>query len=288
MTEDFVVNQLKTLSLLVLLSGLLVVAGRALGGSQGAAWATLLAVALNLGGWWFSDRLVLATSSAVPLSPEEAPGVHDLLAQLAAREGMPMPAVYLIPEDAPNAFATGRDPAHAVVAVTEGLLRTLPPDALRGVLAHELAHIRNRDTLAMALAASLAAAIGFLADMARWGALLGGGRGDEDQPSPWAGLLLALLLPFAALLVRMAVSRTREFEADASAARMTGQPLALADALARLEREAVRSPMAHVSPSSAHLYIVDPLRAGAWFENLFRTHPPMDERIRRLERLATP
>ncbi|MBM3259631.1 MAG: M48 family metalloprotease [Candidatus Sericytochromatia bacterium] len=279
-------NQIKTLILLVLLSGLLVVAGRSLGGSNGAAIGLVLALAMNLGSWWFSDRIVLATSGAVPLAPDEAPGVHDLLAQLAAREGLPMPALYLIPEDTPNAFATGRDPAHAVVAVTEGLLRTLPPDALRGVLAHELAHIRNRDTLAMAMAASLAAAIGFLADLARWGAILGGGRGDEDAPPPWAALLLAILLPLAAVLVRMAVSRTREYEADAAAARMTGQPLALADALLRLEREAERSPMAHVAPGSAHLYIVDPLRAGAWFEGLFRTHPPMADRVRRLERLA--
>lgn len=279
-------NQLKTFSLLLLLSLLLVAGGRWMGGQAGAWLGLAFAVTMNVGSWWFSDRLVLSSTGARPLSSAEAPGLHDMLGELAADAGLPTPALYMIEEDAPNAFATGRDPEHAVVAVTTGLLRVLPPDALRGVLAHELAHVQNRDTLAMAIAASLAAAIGVLADVARWGALLGGAQQDEEGAPAWVGLVLAFLLPLVALVVQMAVSRTREYEADAVAARLTGQPLALAEALARLERGAELAPMTHVAPGSAHLFIVNPLRTGAWFEGLFRTHPPMTERIRRLERMA--
>jgi heat shock protein HtpX len=275
-------NALKTTFLLGLLSALLIVLGRLFGGDQGMIIALALAAAMNFFSYWFSDRLVLAMHRAQPVSREQAPELFNILERLTARAGLPMPRVYVLPEDAPNAFATGRNPEHAAVAVTQGILRLLNQEELEGVLAHELGHVKNRDILISSIAATLAAAVMVLANMARWAAILGTGDRDERGGSnPLVLLVTALLAPFAAMLIQMAVSRSRVYQADQTGAEMAGNPYGLANALGKLEGASRRIPMLTAGPASSHLFIVKPL-TGASFASLFSTHPPIRERIRRL------
>lgn len=250
-------------------------------GEPGPAMFAFLAFAalFNLASWWASDRLVLWSYRARIVEPHEAPRLHRLVDDLCRRADLPKPRVAIVPEAAPNAFATGRSRKHAVVAVTEGLLRLLPDDELRGVLAHELGHVRNRDILVMSAAATIGGAIAFAARWAMWGSLFG----DDDGGSIAGAILLAVTAPIAALLVQLAISRAREYKADAAGAAIAGDPLSLARALRRLEAAARGVPL-HANPAHSHLFIVNPLRGG-WVAGLFATHPPMDERVRRLERL---
>ena len=275
-------SMLKTGVLLGVLTALFVVIGYALGGQQGMVVAFAFAVAMNMFSYWFSDKIVLAMYGARPISEAEAPRLYAIVRRLATRAQIPMPPVYLIPTDAPNAFATGRSPDHAAVAVTEGIMRILDEDELEGVLAHELSHVRNRDVLISTIAATLAGAITYLAHMMQWAAFFGGGRSSDDEEggSPWAMLLLAILAPFAAMLVQLAVSRAREYQADASGARLAGRSSGLAKALEKLETAARAEPMP-ANPATAHLFIVNPL-SGQTLMRLFSTHPPTEERIRRL------
>ena len=272
-------NLIRTALLLAALTALFITVGFFFGGESGALVALLLALAMNGFAWWNSARLVLAMHHARPVTPDQAAELYRLVAQLAARAGLPTPRVYLIASDQPNAFATGRSPADAAVVVTRGLVHLLDREELAGVIAHELAHIRNRDTLIMTIAATLAGAIGFLANF-----LFFFGRGDSrDSPLGGVGaLLLMLLAPLAATLLQLAISRAREFEADRTGARICGHPRWLARALAKIERGAARVPLmtAEAHPATAALFIVHPLRGG--LSGLFRTHPPTEERIRRL------
>jgi heat shock protein HtpX len=275
-------NAVKTAFFLGLLTALILLIGDAFGGRSGVVIALVLAAAMNVFSYWFSDRLVLAMHRAQPVTREQAPGLYAALERLTGRNGLPMPRVYMLPEEAPNAFATGRNPQHAAVAVTAGLMRLLNDEELEGVLGHELAHVRNRDILIGSVAATLASAVMVLASMARFAAIFGGGRGDDREgANPLALLATALLAPFAAMLIQMAVSRSREYQADASGAEMTHNPYALASALGKLEATAKRIPMQTAAPASSHLFIVKPF-TGAALTNLFSTHPPIAERIRRL------
>lgn len=283
-------NTLKTTALLAALTVLLVLAGRWFGGAQGMGIAFVLAVLLNGGAYWFSDKLALSMAGAREVSRYEAPHLYQMVARLAQRAGLPMPRVYLIDSAAPNAFATGRDPQHGAVAVTTGLLHMLNDDEVAAVIAHELGHIKNRDTLISTIAATFAGAIAILADMAQWALLLGGfGHSDDDAEDNGlagvlSGLLLILVAPIAATLIQLAISRTREFEADAAGATISGSPLALASALRKIKAWKQRLPLA-VNPAMANLYIINPLDGGA-IVKLFSTHPPTEERIARLEHMA--
>jgi heat shock protein HtpX len=279
-------NVLRTTILLAALTALFLVIGGALGGNQGLFIAFVFALLMNFASYWFSDKIVLSMYGAREVSPHEAPDLHRLVQRLAQRAGIPMPRVYIIPSDAPNAFATGRNPEHGALAVTEGILRMLDTDELAGVLAHELGHIRNRDTLIMTVAATLAGAITMLAHMAQWGAIFGFGRRD-DQDSGGGGVLgllfMAILAPIAATLIQLAISRSREFFADSTGAAIAGAPSGLARALEKLHYASQRLPM-DANPATAHLFIVNPLSGGS-LVNLFSTHPPIEERIRRLRRM---
>ena len=279
-------NTLKTGALLGLLTGLLILIGGYFGGSQGMSIAFVMAFLMNFGAYWFSDRIVLAMYRAQPVSEAEAPELHRIVHGLALRAHMPMPRLYILPTEAPNAFATGRDPEHAAVAATQGIVRILNEEELEGVLSHELAHVRNRDTLISTVAATLAGVIVMLARMAMWMPFFGGGgRDDEDRGGGAMGFLfLAILAPIAATLIQLAISRSREFQADESGARLTHKPYALASALQKLEVGANRLPM-EANPATSHLFIVNPLRGGAMFK-LFSTHPPIEERIARLQALV--
>lgn len=281
-------NLVKTGVLLGALTALLVLIGGGLGGQNGMLMAFVLAMVMNFGSYWFSDRIVLAMYRAQPVDEAQAPGLYRIVHTLATRAGMPMPRVYIVPGDAPNAFATGRNPEHAAVAVTEGLLRIMSDDELEGVLAHELSHVQNRDTLTMAIAATLAGAITYMAHMAQWAMIFGGGRRDSDEEGSGGGLLGGLVMiivaPMAAMLIQLAISRAREFQADASGARMAGQPWGLAKALEKLEMASKMAPM-DATPATAHLFIVNPLTGGGW-TTLFATHPPVAERVARLRALA--
>jgi heat shock protein HtpX len=287
-------NQLKTLLLLSVLTVLFVLFGKMVGGQHGMLIALFVAGMMNLVAYFFSDRIVLAMHGARELAEWEAPELHEIVERLARRAGIPKPRVYLIPTETPNAFATGRDPHHAAVAVTEGIVRLLNRDELEGVIAHELAHIKHRDTLVMVVAATLAGAIAVLADFARFFLWFGAWGGDDrergNNPLVLVGLLVGIIvLPLAAMLIQLAISRAREFLADEGGAYISGKPLALASALAKLERGVQLVPM-ETSPATAHLFIVSPLAGGqsAWgaLANLFRTHPPTEERIARLQALA--
>lgn len=283
-------NTLKTWLLMGILSAVLVLLGRLVGGPTGAMVAFVLSLVMNFAGYWFSDRMALAMSGARPLSESEAPELYALTRRLCRRAGLPMPRLYLIPEEQPNAFATGRNPENAAVAVTEGLLRMMDRDEVEGVIAHELAHIKNRDILVGSLAATFAGAITMLADMAQWALLLGGGaRHDEDEEGGGGvgmlgSLLMALLAPIAATLIHLAISRSREYLADATAARIVGSPRGLIRALEKLAYATRAIPMA-VSPAASHLYIANPL-SGEGLMSLFSTHPPIEDRIRRLRAMA--
>jgi heat shock protein HtpX len=274
-------NYLKTALLLGALTGLILVCGAWLGGRAGMLIALALAGLMNFGSYWFSDKIVLASHRARPVSEADAPRLHAMLDGLCARADLPKPKLYILPQKAPNAFATGRNPAHSAVAVTAGLLETMEQDEAEGVIAHELAHVKNRDILISSVAATIAGAVTVLASFARWGALFGGFGGRDERGGGLFGMLaMAIVAPIAALVIQMAVSRSREYAADATGARIAGNPHGLARALEKLGRLNRRIPMA-TSPASSHLFIVAPL-AGGGLANLFSTHPPIEERIRRL------
>lgn len=277
-------NTMKTTFLMALLTVLLVTAGGALGGEGGMMMAFIFALVMNGVSYWFSDKIVLRMYGAKEISPEEAPKLHRIVQELALRAQMPTPKLYLIPQEAPNAFATGRDEKHAAVAVTEGILRILDERELRGVLAHELSHVKNRDILVGTIAATMAGAISMLANIAHWGMIFGGRGSDQRGGShPIVALAMIILAPLAALLVQMAISRSREYGADATGAVMCGDSLSLANALRKLQRGVERIPM-EANPATAHIFIVNPLTGGGLM-TLFTTHPPIEERIRRLEKV---
>jgi heat shock protein HtpX len=278
-------NRAKTLMLLAALTALLLFIGQAIGGRGGLLIALVFASAMNLGAWWFSDSIVLRMHGAKELTPAEAPELHRMVAGLAQRAGLPMPRLYMLPEDAPNAFATGRSPAKGAVAVTAGLTRVLDRDEVAAVIAHELGHIKHRDTLIMSVAAMLAGSLSMLANSAMWGMMLGGGRSDDEDGHPAAGLLGILIAPIAASLIQMAISRSREFLADEAAAQYTGDPRALARALRKIHAVSQAVPFDSATPATAHLYIANPFTAGG-IAKLFSTHPPMEERVARLEAMA--
>jgi heat shock protein HtpX len=280
-------NTLKTTLLLGLLTGIILGIGQLFGGSQGLAIAFVFAVVLNFGSYWFSDKIVLAMYQAREVQPSEAPELYQIVQNLTLRAQLPMPRLYVLPSESPNAFATGRNPAHAAVAVTEGIMRIMSRDELEGVIAHELSHVKNRDILISSIAATLAGVIMMLAHMARWAAIFGvGGRErDEEGAGGVLGLILmSVLAPIAAMLIQMAISRSREFLADATGARISGSPLALASALEKLNRASHVIPM-EARAESAHLFIMNPLSGNTVFK-LFSTHPPIEERIARLRAMA--
>jgi heat shock protein HtpX len=276
----------KTTILLGALTGLLMVIGGLAGGRHGVQIALVIAIGMNFFSYWFSDKMVLAAYHAQPMDGASAPELFSIVQELALEAHIPMPRLYLIDSDTPNAFATGRNPHHAAVAVTRGILRICSRDELKGVLAHELSHVLNRDILTSSIAATLAGAIMMLGSFVRWGAIFGlGGRGEDDERGGIAGLLIAgILAPIAASLIQLAISRTREYQADASGAHLTHNPLYLANALRKLEAANERMPL-DAGPATAHLFIVNPLSAQG-LSRLFSTHPPIEERIRRLEQMA--
>jgi len=272
-------NMMKTTLLLAAMTGLMLFVGQAVGGRSGMTIALLFAAAMNFGAWFWSDKIVLASYNAQPVGPQEAPELYAIVESLANRAGIPMPRLYVIPDPALNAFATGRSPSHAAVAATEGILRALGRDELEGVLAHELSHVLNRDTLTSTVAATLAGAISWLAHLAYFMPV---GRDRDDRgPNPLVALLTILLAPLAAMLIQLAVSRSREYGADASGARLVGHPDGLANALRRLQAASERIPMRSADPATAHLFIVNPL-SGRSLAGLFSTHPPLEKRIERL------
>ncbi len=273
------VNTLKTTLLLGALTGLLLFAGQAMAGRGGMTIALVLAVVMNFAAFFWSDKIVLRAYRAQPVGPQEAPALYETVQRLAQKAGIPMPRLFVIPDDALNAFATGRGPAHAAVAATEGILRALNHEELEGVLAHELSHVLNRDTLTSTIAATLAGAISHLAHMAYFMPM--GRHDDDDRGGPITALLTLFLAPFAAMLIQMAVSRSREYEADATGARLVGYPEGLASALRKLQTAKDAMPLQAADPATAHLFIVNPL-SGRAFANLFSTHPPLEDRIARL------
>ena len=274
-------NVFKTAILLALLTAMLVLLGGAVGGRQGMLVAFFIALVMNFVSYWWSDKIVLAMYGAQQVTEAQAPELYNMVRRLASKAGVPMPKVYTIPSEQPNAFATGRNPAHAAVAVTEGIMRILDNEELEGVLAHEMSHVINRDVLISTVAATLAGAITYLAHMAQWAAFMGGGRRDDDEgPSPIAMIAMAVIAPIAAMLVQLAVSRSREFHADATGARLAGRAYPLAKALEKLDMAAHAIPM-NANPATAHLFIMNPL-SGASLMRLFSTHPSTEERIARL------
>lgn len=280
-------NRFKTTLLLTLLTLLMVAMGSAIGGKSGMVFAFFMACAMNFFSYWFSDKIVLKMYGAREITEAENPAFYGMIRRLATQGNLPMPRVYVIPSDSPNAFATGRNPNHAAVAATEGILRILSTEELEGVMAHELAHVKNRDILVSTIAATFAGAISMLGNMLQWAAMFGGGRSDDDEGAGGmiGGLAMAIIAPIAAMLIQMAVSRSREYLADESGARICGNPQALANALKKLQMGSQMIPMQQASPASAHLFIVNPLTGGSLL-NLFSTHPPMEERIARLEQMA--
>ena len=275
-------NTIKTGLLLGALTGLLMLIGGYFGGKGGIVIAFIFAMVMNFGAYWFSDKLILKMYSAQEVSVNEAPQLYAMVKDLALRAGLPMPKVYIVPGDTPNAFATGRDENHAVVAVTEGIMRMLNKDEIEGVLAHELTHIKNKDMLIGSIAATLAGAIVMLANMAQWAAIFGGAsRSDDEEGGGIFGLIfMAILAPIAATIIQMAISRSREYLADAGGAKVSGKPYGLAGALEKLGRASQAIPM-NANPSTAHMFIVNPM-TGKSLMNLFSTHPPIEERIARL------
>jgi len=276
-------NGIKTGLLLGALTGLLMLIGGWFGGNNGVVIAFLFAAAMNLGAYWFSDKIVLSMYKAQEVSEREAPELYRIVKDLALKGNLPMPRVYIIPGDTPNAFATGRNERHAVVAVTEGILRILDRDELEGVISHELSHIKHRDILISSIAATIAGAISMLAHMAQWAAIFGGARSDDDEGGGGniVGLIaMAILAPIAATIIQMAISRSREYLADEGGAGISRKPYALASALEKLSRASQVAPM-EANPATAHMFIVNPL-TGRSFMTLFSTHPPIEERIARL------
>lgn len=277
----------KTGLLMVVLTMLFILIGGYLGGRDGIVTAFIFAVIMNFGTYWFSDKIVLSIYRAKEIDPQQAPELYRIVERLAEKAGLPMPRVFIVNTDVPNAFATGRNPKHAVVAVTSGMLNTLSYDEIKAVLGHELAHIKNRDTLLSTVAATIAGAITMLATMARWAAMFGGlgSRDDDDNSGGIIGLfVLAILAPIAATLIQLAISRSREYAADQDGAKISGAPLDLARALQKMEAIAMRKPLA-ANPSMSNMFIVNPLRRD-FLSGLFSTHPPIQKRIKRLEELA--
>ena len=276
-------NWFKTTLLLGVMTLLIVWIGRLLGGQQGMIFAFVLAIGMNFFSYWYSDKIVLKMYQAREVTASESPELYQIVSRIAERAHLPMPRIYVIPQEAPNAFATGRNPEHAVVAVTEGLLKLMNRDELEGVLSHEMAHVRNRDILIGSIAATMAGAIMIIASMARWAAFFGGGSRDDSQGGGLGGIgliAMSILAPIAALLIQMAISRSREYQADESGAGFSGHPEGLASALEKLGAYSKRLPM-RASPQTAHMFIVNPL-SGKSMMNLFSTHPPLEERIARL------
>jgi len=278
------VNTAKTIALMMGLTILLVLIGGYIGGRGGMIIALGLATAMNLFSYWFSDKIVLRMYRAQEVDEVTAPALYGIVRRLAARAGMPMPRVYMIPQAQPNAFATGRNPSHAAVAATQGLLQIMDEEELEGVIAHELSHVRNRDILIGTIAATIAGAVMILSRMAQFAAIFGGGRSDDEEGGGGLGLIVvAIFGTIAALLIQMAISRSREYQADASAAKLSGNPRGLARALSSLERASKRVPM-QANPATSHMFIVNPFSAKG-VVRLFSTHPPVEDRIARLERL---
>ena len=277
-------SRIRTTALLALLTVLIIWIGGRFGGQSGMIIAFVFAAIMNFGSYWFSDKIVLAMYHAQPMDEQQAPGLFRIVRELAAEAQIPMPRIYMIPEETPNAFATGRNPQNAAVAVTEGLWRLLSPEEIRGVLAHEISHVKNRDILVSTIAATLAGVVMFLANMARWGAIFGGfgGRDDEDGGDGILTLIVtAVLAPIAAMIILLAISRSRKYLADENGAPLSHHPESLARALEKLEMTSQRIPMENAQPTTAHMFIVNPL-TGKSLANLFSTHPPIAERIRRL------
>jgi heat shock protein HtpX len=277
-------SQIKTLVLLGFLTGIILLFGRLIGGQTGLVIAFGLAMVMNVTSYWYSDRIVLKMYKAREVSPSEAPGLHEMVDEMSRRAGIPKPRIYVIPEQTPNAFATGRNPQHGVVAVTEGIMSLLSREELRGVLAHELGHIRNRDILIQTVAATLAGAIMFLANMVKWATLFGFGGRDGERSNPLVALVLAIIAPIAALLIQMGISRSREYFADQRGAELAGNPESLASALEKIEAYSSRMAMQHGSPATAHMFIVNPFK-NLSISQLFSTHPPTKERVSRLRAL---
>ncbi len=278
-------NRVKTVLLLTGLTIFLIFMGKVLGGRQGMYLAFILALGMNFFSYWFSDKIVLRMYKAQEVSPEEAPQIHQMVEELAHEAGIPKPRVYIIPDDSPNAFATGRNPQHAAVAATQGIIRLLTPVELKGVLGHELGHVLNRDILISTIAATLAGAIMILASLARWGAILGMGRDDDEGGGIFGILIMSIIAPIAAMLIQMAISRSREYLADETGAHLTHNPDSLARALEKLSLGTQQIPM-DASPATAHMFIVNPL-AGSSLMNLFSTHPPIEERVERLRAMRS-
>jgi heat shock protein HtpX len=274
-------NTLRTIILMTLLTLVLMLAGGAMGGRGGALFALIMAGVMNLGAYWFSDKIVIRMYRG----QEVADGpLFEVVQELCQRNRLPMPKVYILPQPTPNAFATGRNPQHAAVAATEGILQILSREELLGVMAHEMSHVKHRDILIGSVAATIAGAIAYLAHMAQWAMIFGGGRDDEDS-NPIGLILMMIFAPLAAMLVQMAISRSREYEADKAGAQMCGNPYYLASALRKLEAANTRRPMPQMNEATAHMFIVNPLR-GAGLKALFSTHPPVEERVRRLESMT--
>jgi heat shock protein HtpX len=274
-------NGLKTVMLMMMLTLLLVFGGAALAGRQGMTIALLIAFGMNFISYFFSDKIVLKMYRARQVTEAEAPVLYRIVRRLAQRAGMPMPKVYIIPDMSPNAFATGRNPQHAAVAATEGIMQLLTEEELSGVMAHELTHVMHRDILIGTVAATIAGAISYLAQMAQWAMIFGGGRRSDDDGSPLASIVMMIVAPIAAMLIQMAISRSREYSADEGGAKLNGNPMALANALRKLAKGSQQIPM-HATPATSHMMIVNPFSGGG-IVKLFSTHPPIEERIARLE-----
>ncbi|HTY39158.1 MAG TPA: zinc metalloprotease HtpX [Bacteroidota bacterium] len=276
----------KTVGLMVLMMALMMLVGQWLGQEQGLVLAFAFSLLMNFGMYWFSDKIVLMTYGAREVSEQEAPRLYAVVRKLSTQAELPMPKVYIIPGDSPNAFATGRNPEHAAVAATEGILHLLSEDELEGVIGHELAHVKHRDILTGTIVAAMAGAIVFMSRMAMFASIFGGGSSrDRENSNPLGEILLLILAPIAAMLIQFAISRSREFAADEGGAKICGRPLSLANALKKLERGAEQIPMENAGTATAHMFIVNPLRGGG-IANLFSTHPPTEERIARLEEMA--
>jgi heat shock protein HtpX len=277
-------NGLKTMLLMVTLTLLLVFIGGALGGRTGMTFALIMAFGMNFISYWFSDKIVLKMYGAQQVMEADAPELYNIISRLAQSAGLPMPKVYVIEQEQPNAFATGRNPEHGAVAVTTGIMRILTRDELEGVMAHELAHIKNRDILVATVAAAIAGAISYLAQMAQWAMIFGGRSDSEERGSPIAAIVMMIVGPIAAMLVQMAISRSREYGADDGGAIISGNPMHLANALKKLDMASKKIPM-DANPATSHLFIVNPLTGGGILK-LFSTHPPIEERVARLEAMA--